>query len=150
MTIISLAKRELVFLLLLSLSTAAAAQQAPQNVPKIIHSNGRYTWSGAMMLNSLDVYSPVNATHHPSVIFIHAGGWLSGNKNRMDFKPDFYAGNDYVLFSIDYRLSPADRHLARVQDVDVNYALGQPGSNGELDDRSATVLDICSSICSHS
>src|SRR6185312_5135282 len=38
-------------------------------------------------LQTLDVYAPPEGTSHPVAIWIHGGGWHSGDKSEMDNKP---------------------------------------------------------------
>ncbi len=69
-------------------------------------------------LQSLDVYytDPITA-NHPVVIYVHGGGWTSGDKAHLDFKPEFFLKAGYVFVSINYRLSPHAKFPAHVQDV---------------------------------
>ena len=53
----------------------------------------------------LDVYEPDNdLTGRPAVIFIHGGGFISGNKNAGFNFMSFFAERGFVGFSINYRL----------------------------------------------
>ena len=51
---------------------------------------------------------------------IHGGGWRTGdkaNQSQRRQKATFFAGNGFVYVSVNYRLSPAVRHPAHVEDV---------------------------------
>jgi acetyl esterase/lipase len=56
----------------------------------------------------LDVYAPKKkaATPYPVVVFIHGGGWSSGNKNIYSFIGRRLAKQGVVAVVVNYRLSP--------------------------------------------
>ena len=59
-------------------------------------------------LLSLDVYynSNVSSTK-PVVIYVHGGGWTIGDKaNQLDNKINLFLSLNYILVSLNYRLSP--------------------------------------------
>lgn len=66
----------------------------------------------------LDVYysEPLGA-HHPVMIYVHGGGWVSGDKSHLDAKPQFFVDAGYVFVSVNYRLSPQAKFPAQVEDV---------------------------------
>jgi len=71
-------------------------------------------------LLSLDVYAPATGQNHPVIVMVHGGGWQRGDKANANIATNKYrhftqAG--YVFVSINYRLSPAVKHPAHVQDV---------------------------------
>ena len=69
-------------------------------------------------LTSLDIYAPLAASNLPVVIFVHGGGWDSGDKRLQgERKAEWLNAAGYVFVSINYRLSPAVVHPAHVQDV---------------------------------
>lgn len=71
-------------------------------------------------LVSLDIYAPKAGKQHPVVVMIHGGGWRRGDKANPNVgidKANFFVPMDYVFVSINYRLSPAVKHPAHVQDV---------------------------------
>ena len=71
-------------------------------------------------LLSLDIYAPLDAHNAPVVIGIHGGGWTNGDKANDGFaaqKATYFTAHDFVFVSINYRLSPAVRHPAHVEDV---------------------------------
>jgi arylformamidase len=60
-------------------------------------------------LRQLDVYSPprANGKLAPVVVWVHGGGWQSGDKrNALEDKVRFFNGAGYVFVSTNYRLSP--------------------------------------------
>ena len=46
------------------------------------------------------------ATERPAVIVVHGGGWRSGERGEFPLWNSWLAGKGYVVFDIDYRLSP--------------------------------------------
>jgi acetyl esterase/lipase len=59
-------------------------------------------------LRTLDIYPlPSSTTAAPVVIWVHGGGWHSGDKeNKMARKVELFNGEGYLLVSLNYRLSP--------------------------------------------
>jgi acetyl esterase/lipase len=51
-----------------------------------------------------DVYIPMAPGPHPGIVFIHGGGWVSGNRNQMIKVIKAMADAGYVGFTIDYDL----------------------------------------------
>ena len=61
-------------------------------------------------LLSLDVYPPPDAcTGNPApvVVWVHGGGWSTGDKDNLANKRQWAATHGWVLVSINYRLSPS-------------------------------------------
>jgi acetyl esterase/lipase len=76
--------------------------------------------NSATNLTSLDIYAPKSAKNAPVMVMIHGGGWSGGDKgNRglIENKVPFFSENGFVFVSINYRLSPAVKHPAHIQDV---------------------------------
>jgi len=59
-------------------------------------------------LLSLSIFEYLDTTKkRPVVIYVHGGGWSIGNKDQqLDNKRELFVNMDYVLVSINYRLSP--------------------------------------------
>jgi acetyl esterase/lipase len=71
-------------------------------------------------LLSLDLHAPKPARNCPVLVMIHGGGWCIGDKANANVGRDkarFFVAEGFVYISINYRLSPAVRHPAHVQDV---------------------------------
>ena len=65
----------------------------------------------------LDVYQPAAATRHaPMVVFFYGGSWSSGERADYRFVGEALASSGIVAVVADYRLSPAFRYPAFVQD----------------------------------
>lgn len=61
-------------------------------------------------LLSLDVYPSPNAcrtTSTPVVVWVHGGGWATGDKANLGAKVQWAADRGWVLVSVNYRLSPS-------------------------------------------
>ncbi len=55
---------------------------------------------------TLDVYAPADGKQMPVVVFIHGGGWQSGDKKEVDKKPQAFTDRGFVFVSVNYRLLP--------------------------------------------
>jgi acetyl esterase/lipase len=67
---------------------------------------------------SLDIYEPACGTAWPIVVWVHGGGWQTGDKaNRMDDKVAWAAEHGWMLVSVNYRLSPEVVYPAHNDDV---------------------------------
>src|SRR2546423_9886301 len=64
---------------------------------------------------TLDVYAPAAGKNHPVAIWIHGGGWHSGDKSDVASKPQAFVDRGFVFVSINYRLWPTvtNRQIAR-------------------------------------
>ncbi len=65
----------------------------------------------------LDVYAPRGVKDAPIVVFFHRGEWSKGDKSEAAYKPKFLNDNGVVFVSANYRLSPAAKHPAHIDDV---------------------------------
>jgi acetyl esterase/lipase len=66
---------------------------------------------------TLDVYRPVTAGPHPSVVQIYGGAWQRGGPGDDAGFATYLAARGYVVFAIDYRHAPRWRWPAQIQDV---------------------------------
>lgn len=65
----------------------------------------------------LDIWSPRRADHKlPVVIFFYGGGWVGGSRADYAFAGSAYAGQRFVTVVPDYRLVPAVRFPAFLDD----------------------------------
>lgn len=54
----------------------------------------------------LDVYAPPTGENHPTVFYIHGGGWKRGDKGSVGRKPQVFTDRGFVLVSTNYRFVP--------------------------------------------
>jgi len=67
----------------------------------------------------LDIHVPLEANqNNPVIIYVHGGGWKSGDKSEWDIpKIEYFCNLGYICVSINYRLSPDVKHPTHIQDV---------------------------------
>ncbi len=66
---------------------------------------------------ALDIYLPDSSGPHPAILFVHGGAWHTGDKRRLAPLVRFFAERGYVGFSVNYRLAPAYRYPAALEDL---------------------------------
>jgi acetyl esterase/lipase len=62
----------------------------------------------------MDIYYPNSGGPWPALIFVHGGGWTEGDKSGVLINPSQFG---YLVASINYRLYPAFRFPAMIEDV---------------------------------
>ncbi|MFZ5830839.1 MAG: alpha/beta hydrolase fold domain-containing protein [Planctomycetota bacterium] len=68
-------------------------------------------------LLSLDIHSPQGAKDAPVVAYVHGGYWKAGDKANKGHLAEFFCQHGFVFVTLNYRLAPAVRHPALIQDV---------------------------------
>jgi acetyl esterase/lipase len=86
------------FLLVVSSTVFGGEASVRRDLPYAEPKNG---------LQTLDVYAPADGKNHPVVIWIHGGGWHSGDKKDVSSKPQAFVDRGFVFVSINYRLWPS-------------------------------------------
>jgi CubicO group peptidase (beta-lactamase class C family) len=66
---------------------------------------------------TLDVYAPAEGKNYPVAVWIHGGGWQTGDKKEVDKKPQAFVDRGYVFVSVNYRLLPDATIKQMAQDV---------------------------------
>lgn len=89
-------------------SVAAVAQTLEQDV--------LYQTAGDVELR-LDIVTPDGNGPFPVIVCLHGGGWSMGNKRSFQKILPQLAAKGYVAASIQYRLAPAHRFPAQIEDV---------------------------------
>jgi acetyl esterase/lipase len=84
----------------------------------------------------LDLFVPNGLPNAPVLVFVHGGGWSSGDKSLYGFVGRTFAQQGFVTAVINYRLSPAVQHPAHIEDVARAFAwvyrnISQYGGNPE-------------------
>jgi arylformamidase len=95
-------------LLLFSSLFIAAEPKVQRDVPYAEPKNER---------QRLDVYAPAKGKNHPVVVWIHGGGWHSGDKKDVQKKPQGFVDRGFIFVSINYRLWPRVTIKQIAQDV---------------------------------
>jgi len=73
---------------------------------------------GAHPLQRLDIYSKTSARENrPVLIFVHGGGWISGDKAMYHSLCQRLAAQDYLVFNVNYRLAPHYFYAQQIQDI---------------------------------
>jgi acetyl esterase/lipase len=68
-------------------------------------------------LLSLDIHAPQGAKNAPVIVGFHGGGWRGGDKRSFGRLAEVFTAAGYVFVSGNYRLAPAAKHPAHVEDV---------------------------------
>lgn len=63
-----------------------------------------------------EVYAPQGAGPFPAVLVVHGGAWRFGNRFQLAWAAEALAEAGYTAVAIDYRLAPAHKYPAQVED----------------------------------
>jgi acetyl esterase/lipase len=75
-----------------------------------------YGKGGAQDLK-LDLAAPADGSGpFPAVMFIHGGGWRSGDRSQLDKTIEVLARRGYVAVTVSYRFAPAAKFPAQIED----------------------------------
>lgn len=78
----------------------------------------------------LSVYRPHESTKRaPVLVYIHGGGWVAGDLGSRSTDLRWFADQGWLVISVDYTLSSADRHLWDVTQGQIGCALGWIATN---------------------
>jgi acetyl esterase/lipase len=81
----------------------------------------------------LDVYTPTVATQThktlPTVVWVHGGGWISGNKGNVAPYAKILANKGYTVIAVNYSVAPEKTYPTPV--VQVNAALAYINQHAE-------------------
>jgi acetyl esterase/lipase len=105
---------ELPLLLLAAASLAAGSPTAAAERPKPFYDEV-YVVRGDQPLKA-DVFLPQGDGPFPAVLVVHGGAWRSGSKGQLSFVSRALAEAGYVAVAINYRLAPAHRFPAQIED----------------------------------
>ncbi len=64
----------------------------------------------------LDAYLPEGEGPHPALVLVHGGAWIGGDKRNMREFGETFAEQGYACFAPSYRLAPAHRYPAQIED----------------------------------
>jgi len=65
----------------------------------------------------MDVYFPEAGGPWPALVYVHGGSWMRGDKSEAGMFAAGMTSQGYLVVSINYRLYPAARYPAMIQDV---------------------------------
>lgn len=113
---------QIVWIMLLAVPMfAQQSVSSPQRTgTRVLKNIPYYTGQGAdPKFHSLDLYLPEGHPRMPLVMFIHGGGWRAGDKSMDEIESfvDVWTRQGFALASVNYRLSPAVKHPAHIEDV---------------------------------
>jgi acetyl esterase/lipase len=117
--------------------TGTLAQSAPPYDFKAFTDVAYYEGQGFNTVkHRLDLFVPEGLKDAPVLIFVHGGGWTSGDKHLYSFIGRTFAQQGLVTAVINYRLSPEVQHPAHIEDVARAFAwvyknISQYGGNPE-------------------
>lgn len=66
---------------------------------------------------NMDVYFPDAGGPWPALVYIHGGAWMHGDKSEAAMFARGMTAQGYLVASINYRLYPAGRYPAMIEDV---------------------------------
>lgn len=100
--------------------TLFTALPLASSVPQPSIRDVTYCSTGADDLK-MDVYLPSASysTFRPAAVYVHGGGWTSGDKKSWEGTLDVseLLSRGYVVFSLNYRLAPQYKFPAQIEDV---------------------------------
>ena len=91
-----------------SLMVPSHAQEVLRDVPYAEPGHERHV---------LDIYSPEGADNLPVIFWIHGGGWQTGDKSKVEHKPQAFMDKSFVFVSTNYRLLPEVEMETIIRDV---------------------------------
>ena len=95
-----------------------AVAQLDSPAMKILRDVQYYDGPGAdAKLNALDLFLPEGKTNFPILFYVHGGGWRRGDKGTPETLINIFGRLGWGIVSTNYRLSPAVKHPAHIQDV---------------------------------
>ncbi|MDF2115532.1 alpha/beta hydrolase [Roseiarcaceae bacterium H3SJ34-1] len=104
-------------------ATAAALEK---HVPKGVAARIDEPYDPADTDAKLDVFYPAKvegtATVLPTIVWVHGGAWLSGNKSHVANYLRILAANGYTVVGVDYSLAPAATYPTPVRQVNAALA----------------------------
>jgi acetyl esterase/lipase len=103
-----------VYRLLTSVLPAPSPNPCQNNSVKI-HPNVAYSPSTKGAL--LDIFTPEGNDPSPTLIMLHGGGWISGDKSSFHDEASFFASQGIACACVAYRLAPLHPFPAACDDV---------------------------------
>ncbi len=76
----------------------------------------------ALASPSSDVYEPVKKPALATVVFVHGGAWVGGDKSEYASLAPTFTSQGYRFVAINYRLAPGSQHPSPVEDLNASLA----------------------------
>lgn len=107
--------------------------------PSMLQLESVYSSPGGIALR-YDFLQPKTSGPHPLLVFIHGGGWISGDRSDFRDVAEMFVEKGYAAALIQYRLAPLHPFPAAVEDVQafVRYARANATELGIIPDRIAS------------
>jgi acetyl esterase/lipase len=83
----------------------------------VVRKDVTYTPPGWPQACAAELYQPERPGPFPGVVAVHGGGWDKRDRSDMTYLSRDLAARGFVVANIDYRLVPAFRHPAQLEDV---------------------------------
>lgn len=104
--------------------TLAALQQHQVQSPVIMLANQQYQSDDTDAL--LDVYTPETAVKQnivlPTLIWIHGGAWVSGNKANVSPYYKLIASQGFTVIAVNYSLAPEKTYPSQIHQINQAYS----------------------------
>ncbi|WP_158277099.1 alpha/beta hydrolase [Serinibacter arcticus] len=94
-------------------TNAALADRVPDDV--VTRADVRYDETDPVAL--LDIHRPAAPGPHPTVVWVHGGGWVSGSKDQVANYLRILAAEGFVVVAVNYSLAPGARYPRPVHQV---------------------------------
>lgn len=103
-----------------------------------------------------DLYMPNQCSTDAAIIFVHGGGWISGDKSMYEEDSNWFAELGIPCACIEYRLAPLDMFPAQIQDLqdaiaaireDLHRTLGFAATITVVGNSAGAHLSLMSSLC---
>lgn len=109
-----------------SQTSAALAKYVPANVTQVENQQYRPGDKDARV----DVFYPNGTTSpRPTVVWVHGGAWVSGNKDNIDNYMKILASHGFTTVSVNYTIAPEKQYPTPI--LQLNDALGYLQRNAE-------------------
>src|SRR5712692_4055759 len=95
--------------------TAAEAQAATMSSDYYVTANIVYLTANNYQAK-LDVYQPAGDHPHPTLIYIHGGGWVGGTKEEAFLETMPFLQKGWAVVNVEYRLARVSLAPAAVED----------------------------------
>ena len=100
-------------------ATGSATSVKMKRVPNLRYAS---TPSHRPAFGSLDLYLPQTGQNFPVLFFVHGGALIKGDKSSLATNAVRFVEQGYAVVAVNYRLSPAVKFPAHIEDVAQGFA----------------------------